>query len=79
MYILLDHMIAKAVIPNKKLYITIDTLITKQNKISAPRLIISEKTYSSPHFPNFPPKNTPPDVNYLRKIYLNYLSKTNLA
>ena len=72
-------MIAKAVITNKKTHIIIDTLITTKKKYTEPLYIISEKSSSSPHFPNFPPNNTPPDINYLRRIYLNYLSKTNLG
>ena len=71
-------MIAKAVITNKEIHIKIDTLISTKKKYSEPLYIVSQKSSSSPHFPDFPPKNTPPDVNYLRKIYLNYLSTTNL-
>ena len=71
-------MIAKAVITNKQLHNIKKTLINTKNTYNEPRFIRSSDSSHSPHFPNFPPQNTPPDINYLRKIYLNYLSKTNL-
>ena len=71
-------MIAKAVIANKKSRITKNIVKTKKKTYNEPIYIISHNTSSAPHFPNFPPHNTPPDINYLRNIYMNYLSKTNL-
>ena len=71
-------MIAKAVITNIQIHNIRDPKIYTKKKYSELHFDRSSDSSLSPHFPNFPPQNTPPDINYLRNIYLNYLTKTNL-
>lgn len=52
--------------------------LNNKSKYTEPNYYNMIKNSSSPNFPHTPPKNSPPDINYLRKIYLNYLSNTNL-
>ena len=48
----------------------------KDNKKTCPIKI--QNTHSSnPHIPDSPPLNTPPNLDFLREIYLNYLTKIN--
>jgi len=48
----------------------------KQNEKSRPIQIQKTKSVA-PHIPSSPPFNTPPNLEILREIYLNYLSKIN--
>ena len=45
--------------------------------ISKPIKIYLNKS-ESPHIPNSPPVNTPPNIEVIRELYLNYLSKIKL-
>uniref|UniRef100_A0A6C0B406 Uncharacterized protein n=1 Tax=viral metagenome TaxID=1070528 RepID=A0A6C0B406_9ZZZZ len=53
--------------------------ITKTNnkeelKKTAPIYIKDVNVSYNPHCPNTPPQNTPPNINVIRQLYLNYLT-----
>lgn len=53
-----------------KLFIT-----AEKDELKTKIIYIPNVKSVSPHFPDFPPQNTPPDIEYFRNIYLSYLSK----
>jgi hypothetical protein len=49
--------------------------IIKKNKKEKNIIYVPNIQSKSPHFPNFPPQNTPPDIESFRSLYLSYLAK----
>ena len=41
---------------------------------TAPIYIKNYNLSYNPHCPNSPPQNTPPNINVIRELYLNYLT-----
>lgn len=51
---------------------TIDSKFNKSDKAD-------EKLSESSNFPNFPPGTTPPDDQFMRLVYLNYLANKSIV
>ena len=54
--------------------ITKTNIKKKANKAEPINIKGNTLSYSHHHIPNSPPMNTPPNINVIRELYLNYLT-----